>query len=134
MIESKIDDLIKAINANTAALAALSNDKAPAPQKPASKKATKTEDDLVAEALVKQRALEAQQDAAAEAAQKAKDAGPSKEQVAKAIEQCLKAGKKDELVALIKGFGAGNATSLFAKGPEVAAQFIEAAEALLLGE
>ena len=118
MIESKIDDLIKAINANTAALAALSNDKtaaAPAPkaEKPA-KKAAVVEQPKVEETT--------------------EPTGPSKEQVAKAIEQCLKAGKKDELVALIKGFGAGNATSLFAKGPEVAAQFIEAAEALLLGE
>ena len=117
MIESKIDDLIKAINANTAALAALSGGKAesaPKAEKPARKAAPVVEQPKVEETP--------------------EPTGPSKEQVAKAIEQCLKAGKKDELVALIKGFGAGNATSLFAKGPEVAAQFIEAAEALLLGE
>jgi hypothetical protein len=135
MIEQKIADLIVSIDKNTAALLALVGKE---PKAPPSKKQTptmKSEEDLIAEGLARQRALDAKKDAEEEAAQVAKDAGPTKEQVAKAIEKCLKADKKAELIEALKGFGgATNATAVFAQGPAIAQKFIDSAEDLLIAE
>ena len=110
-IEKKIEDLIASIDANTKALITLVG--APKAAKETKKAAEpKVEKEVAPEPT-----------------------GPTKEQVAKAIEQCLKAGKKSELIAVLKTFnGAGNATAVFAQGMEASQAFIEAAEALLLGE
>ena len=112
-IEKKIEDLIASIDANTKALIALAG--APKAETPAKEPKKVAEQPKVEE--------------------KPEPTGPTKEQVAKAIEQCLKAGKKAELITLLKTFkGAGNATAVFEQGADVAAAFIEGAEALLLGE
>jgi hypothetical protein len=112
-IEQKITDLIASIDANTKALIALSN----APK--AAAKEPKKVVEKAAEPVVEKAA---------------EPTGPTKEQVAKAIEQCLKAGKKPELIVLLKSFNAANATALFAQGPEVSQQFIDAAADLLIAE
>ena len=114
-IEKKIEDLIASIDANTAALVALAGKPAAVAPKAAKEPKKPVE--------------EPKKEVAPE------PTGPTKQQIAKTIEQCLKAGKKAELIAVLKTFNdAGNATAVFAQGPEASQAFIEAAEALLLGE
>lgn len=121
MIETKIDELIAALDRNTAALSGAAK---PAATKPAAvaKKPAKTEEQLVAEIVAKNAATEI-----------AKDDGPTLEDVKAAINKMLKANKRNAAIALLGSFdGATNAPTLQAQGSDVMSAFITKAEDILL--
>lgn len=123
-IEQRIDDLIDALDRNTAALGAKLPGEAPAKAKPAAaaKKPAKTEEQLVAEIVAKNAATEI-----------AKDDGPTLEDVKAAINKMLKANKRNAAIALLASFdGATNAPTLQAQGSDVMSAFITKAEDILL--
>jgi hypothetical protein len=124
-IEQKITDLIASLDKNTAALIALAG----APKAPKGSVGIST-----TPAVDQLKKAEKPAKVVVEPTPEPEVTGPTKEQVAKAIEQCLKAGKKPELIVLLKSFNAANATALFAQGPEVSQNFIEAASDLLIAE
>lgn len=115
MIETKIDELIAAIDKNTAALIALAG-------KPiaTAEKAAKVVKPVKAEPKPEPEIVKNEPDLAP--------------QVEKAIESMLKANKRKEAVALLASFnGAKSKTGIIEQGAEVMAAFLEGAESVLLG-
>lgn len=109
MIESKIDELIAALDRNTAALAGSAKPKADKPKKEAAP--AKTEEKVVAEAT-----------------------GIKPEAVKGAVDGMLKANRRDDAIELLASFnGAKSASDITKQGQEVMAAFIEKAEEILLG-
>jgi hypothetical protein len=112
MIEKKIEDLIDAIDRNTAALLG-SNKAAPAAKAP--KKAAETK------AVVEEVAAVEESPSVAPEAVKA------------ALDSLLKANKRKEAIALLATFEkATNVTAIVAQGGDVMAAFIEQANEILL--
>lgn len=122
-IEKKIEDLIDALDRNTAALGAKPVAKAVAPK--SDKKPAKSEDQVVAEAVAKAAAV-------AEAADETPSIRP--EAVKGAVDGMLKANRRDDAIALLASFnGAKSASDITKQGQEVMAEFIAKAEEILLG-
>jgi alpha-galactosidase/6-phospho-beta-glucosidase family protein len=136
-IETKIDDLIAALDRNTAALAGAktagnsfttgmnspSQQLTPPAAVKATKKPAKSEEQVVAESVAKREAQEI-----------AADEGPTLAQVKKAVDSLLKANKRDAAIKLLASFGsAKSATGIVEQGAEVMAQFIAKADDILLG-
>ena len=115
MIETKIDELIAALTANTAALTKTAPTtvvagKAASP-KVVKKLPAKTEEQVVAEAT----------------------STATPEAVKAAVDSMLKANKRDEAIALLASFdGAKSASAISEQGADVMAQFIEQANEILL--
>jgi hypothetical protein len=119
MIEKKIEDLIDALDRNTAALMG-------AKTTTAAKKPAKSEEQVIAEAAAKAAAQEAAEVSAAEGA-------TTPEAVKAALDSLLKANKRKEAIALLGSFEkATNVTGIVAQGGEVMAAFVEKANEILL--
>lgn len=110
MIESKIDELIAALDRNTAAQAGCAKQPKAEKQKKEAAPA-KTEEKVVAEAT-----------------------GIKPEAVKGAVDGMLKANRRDDAIELLASFnGAKSASDITKQGQEVMAAFIEKAEEILLG-
>lgn len=111
MIETKIDELIAALDRNTAAQASCAAKPAKESKKAAAAVPAKTEEKVVEEA-----------------------SGIRPEAVKGAVDGMLKANRRDEAIALLASFnGAKSASDITKQGQEVMAAFIEKAEEILLG-
>jgi hypothetical protein len=127
MIEKKIEDLIDAIDRNTAALLGVGKGEKLIAAKPvAAKKPVKSEEQVVAEIAAKSAVQEAETTATEES-------GVTLESVKAALDSLLKANKRKEAIALLASFEkATNVTSIVAQGAEVMAAFIQEANGILL--
>jgi hypothetical protein len=134
-LESKIDELIAALAANTAALAggkpspvSAQADAAPPAKRPPGRPPKKTEDQLIAEAKARVAAVEKTVEDEPENGED--DAGPTvtKEAAAKVLQQLITASR-DEAVKLLKKYGASSLGSL----PEAKyGEFVAEGEEVLL--
>lgn len=124
MIETKIQELIEAIDANTLALQLLAGKPVETDEKPA--KAAKPAKATVISA---KEANKIQEKVLASATPPA----VTDADVSKAIESLLKANKRAEAIELLKKHGAKSASAINSQGPEVQAAFIAGAEEILLG-
>jgi hypothetical protein len=108
MIETKIDELIAALDRNTAALGA-KQAKTVIATKASSPKVVEKDPETVAPSL-------------------------GVDDVKKAVDKLLKANKRKEAIAAMDFFAnAKNATDIAAQGEEVIKQFIDKADEILLG-
>ena len=136
-LESKIDELIAALAANTAALAggkpspvSAQADAAPPAKRPPGRPPKKTEDQLIAEAKARVAAVEKTVENEDEPENEEDDAGPTvtKEAAAKVLQQLITASR-DEAVKLLKKYGASSLGSL----PEAKyGEFVAEGEEVLL--
>jgi hypothetical protein len=134
-LESKIDELIAALAANTAALAggkpfpvSAQADAAPPAKRPPGRPPKKTEDQMIAEAKARVAAVEKTVEDEPENGED--DAGPTvtKEAAAKVLQQIITASR-DEAVNLLKKYGASSLGSL----PEAKyGEFVAEGEEVLL--
>ena len=136
-LESKIDELIAALDRNTAALTGAKPDTSPAPTLAKAKvgRPPKSEADKVAEAKARGAATEAEAEKVDDSKlpgktmQEVETEAASKAEAGAALQNLIAGGKRSEAVAMLKKYGASSLSGL---KPEDYAAFIAEAEEVLL--